>query len=195
MDVVICLIIGIIALIVGFIFGSRRDEPTVSLELIEKINFAMGTGNQTLKEENENLEKKNLFFKEWLVRSYIEQYYRKKLAAGDYQIYTVDALDELLDYAEAALNNFEETWDSKICNEQCEWIKEYLEELISKIDTILIDSCDSDDVLDCENEHAFSRFFVSIENSLFFDRRAKENGIKLERLSYWRPQEDHDDLC
>ena len=194
MNAVICVIIGIIALVAGFVLGSRRDEPTISNDFIGRINFAMGTENQTLKEENEMLKKKNLFFKEWLIRSYIEQYYRKKLAAGDHQIYTVDALADLRNYAKRALDNFEKTWNSKICNEQCEWIKEYLEELISKIDAIL-NSNTWGDVIDNENEHAFSRFFVGVETSMFFDKNAKENGTKLEKLSYWRPQEDHDDLC
>ena len=194
MEVLICIIVGIIALIAGFALGSRRNEPTISIELIEKINFAMGNKNQTLKEENEDLKKKNLFFKEWLIRSYIEQYYRKKIALGDHQIYTVDALADLMDYAEDALSNFKNTWDSKICNEQCEWIKEYLEELISKLDAIL-NSNSWGDILDSENEHAFSRFFVAVETTMLFDRNAKENGIKREKLTYWRPQEEHDDLC
>jgi hypothetical protein len=193
MDAVICIIIGIIALIIGFIFGSSR-ESDISLDLVERINFAMGTENKTLKEENENLKKKNLFFEEWLVRSYIEQYYRKKLALGDHKIYTIDALEDLKNYAKIALDNFENTWNSKICNEQCEWIKEYLEELISNIDSILEDNW-TNDVLERENEHAFSRFFISIENSMFFDRNAKENGDKREKLSYWEPAKEHEDLC
>ena len=193
MDAVICIIIGIIALIIGFIFGSSR-ESDISLDLVERINFAMGTENKTLKEENENLKKKNLFFEEWLVRSYIEQYYRKKLALGDHKIYTIDALEDLKNYAKIALDNFENTWNSKICNEQCEWIKEYLEELISNIDSILEDNW-TNDVLERENEHAFSRFFISIENSMFFDRNAKENGDKREKLSYWEPAREYEDLC
>ena len=186
-------IIGLVAFVALVLnFYRINNHPRLS-NLIEKINFAMGTENQTLKQENETLKKKNLFFKEWLVRSYIEQYYRKKLAAGNHQIYTVDALEDLEEYAKTALNNFKNTWDSKICNEQCEWIKEYLEELISKIDTIL-NSNSWRDVLDSENEHAFSRFFVAVETTMLFDRSAKENGTKLEKLTYWRPQEDHDDL-
>ena len=193
MDVVICIIIGVIALIVGFIFGSSR-ESDVPLDLIEKINFATGTENKTLKEENEMLKKKNFFFKEWLVRSYIEQYYRKKLALGDHKIYTIDALEDLKNYAKTALDNFENIWNSKICNEQCEWIKEYLEELISNIDSLLKDNW-TNDVLEQENECAFSRFFVSIENSIFFDRNAKENGDKREKLTYWKPVIEYEDLC
>lgn len=194
MNVLICITIGLIALLVGFLLGIYR-ESTISLELVEKINFAMGSENKTLKEENETLKKKNLFFSDWFIRSYIEQYYRKKLIAGDHQIYTVDALADLRNYAKTALDNFKNTWDSKICNEQCEWIKEYLEELISKIDIILNDSWGSDVVLEQENEHAFSRFFISIENSMFFDRNAKENGDKREKLSYWEPAREHEDLC
>ena len=194
MNVVICIIVGLIALIAGFTLGHRRDEPTVFLNLIEKINFAMGSENKTLKEENETLKKKNLFFEEWLVRSYIEQYYRKKLSLDEHQIYTIDALADLRKYAKTALDNFKNTWDSKICNEQCEWIKEYLEELIPKLDAIL-NSNSWGDILDSENEQAFSRFFVAVETTMLFDRNAKENGTKLEKLTYWRPQEDHDDLC
>jgi hypothetical protein len=194
MNVVICIIVGLIALIAGFSLGHRRDEPTVFLNLIEKINFAMGSENKTLKEENETLKKKNLFFEEWLIRSYIEQYYRKKLSLDEHQIYTIDALADLRKYAEDALNNFKNTWDSKICNEQCEWIKEYLEELIPKLDAIL-NSNSWGDVLDSENDNAFDRFFVAVETTMLFDRSAKENGTKLEKLTYWRPQEDHDDLC
>jgi len=186
-------IIGLVAFVALVLnFYRINNQPTLS-DLIEKINFAMGTENKTLKEENETLKKKNLFFEEWLVRSYIEQYYRKKLALDDHQIYTIDALADLRKYAKTALDNFENTWNSKICNEQCEWIKEYLEELISKIDAIL-NSNTWGDVLDNENEHAFSRFFIGVETSMFFDRNAKENGTKLENLTYWRPQEDHDDL-
>ena len=194
MNVVICIIIGIIALIVGFVLGRSSVEPTVSLELVERINFVMGAENKTLKEKNEDLEKKFFFFKEWLVRSYIEQYYRNKLALGDHKIYTIDALEDLKNYAKTALDNFENTWNSKICNEQCEWIKEYLEELISNIDSILEDNW-TNDVLEQENEHAFSRFFVSIENSMFFDRNAKENGDKREELTYWEPAREHEDVC
>ena len=193
MNVVICIIVGLIALIAGFTLGHRRDEPTVFLNLIEKINFAMGSENKTLKEENETLKKKNLFFEEWLVRSYIEQYYRKKLSLDEHQIYTIDALADLRKYAKTALDNFKNTWDSKICNEQCEWIKEYLEELIPKLDAIL-NSNSWGDVLDSENDNAFDRFFVAVETTMLFDRSAKENGTKLESLTYWRPQEDHDDL-
>jgi hypothetical protein len=186
-------IIGLVAFVALVLnFYRINNQPTLS-DLIEKINFAMGTENKTLKEENETLKKKNLFFEEWLVRSYIEQYYRKKLALDDHQIYTIDALADLRKYAKTALDNFENTWNSKICNEQCEWIKEYLEELISKIDAIL-NSNTWGDVIDNENEHAFSRFFIGVETSMFFDRNAKENGTKLEDLTYWRPQEDHDDL-
>lgn len=91
MNVSICIIIGIIALVIGFALGRSSVEPTVSLELIEKINFAMGTENKILNDENETLRKKNLFFSDWFIRSYIEQYYRKKLALDDHQIYTVDS--------------------------------------------------------------------------------------------------------
>ena len=194
MNVVICIIVGLIALLAGFALGHRRDEPTISFELIEKINFAMGTENKTLKEENETLKKKNVFFEEWLIRSYIEQYYRKKLLAGDHQIYTIDALADLRDYAKTALDKFEENWNSKICNEQCEWIKEYIEKLIPKIDAIL-NSNSWGDVIDSKNEHAFSRFFVKVEVCLLFDRNAKERGNKLEDMTYWEPQRCHDDLC
>ena len=184
----------IVALVAGFFLGRRREEAIVSNDIIEKINFAMGTENKTLKEENETLKKKNVFFEEWLIRSYIEQYYRKKLLAGDHQIYTVDALADLNDYAKTALDNFKNTWNSKICNEQCTWIKEYLEELISKIDSILDDKFGRE-VIDSENEDAFRRFFIAVETSMFFDRNAKENGSKLEKLTYWEPAVEHDDLC
>ena len=194
MNVVICIIVGLIALLAGFALGHHRDEPTIFLELIEKINFAMGSENKTLKEENETLKKKNLFFEEWLIRSYIEQYYRKKLLAGDHQIYTIDALADLRDYAKTALDKFEENWNSKICNEQCEWTKEYIEKLIPKIDAIL-NSNSWGDVIDSENEHAFSRFFAKVEVCLLFDRNAKERGNKLEDMTYWEPQRCHDDLC
>jgi uncharacterized protein YfaT (DUF1175 family) len=195
MNVVICIIVvGLIALVAGFTLGRRRVESTLYLELIKKINFVTGAENQTLKDENEELKKKNLFFKGWFVRSYIEQYYRKKLALGEYQIYTSDALEDLKNYAKMALDNFEKTWNSKPCNEQCEWIKEFLEELISNIDSLLDDRFNGD-ILDSENEDAFRRFFVSIENSMFFDRNAKENGDKRENLSYWEPAREHEDLC
>ena len=192
MNVTICIIIGIIALIVGFALGRSSVEPTVSFELIEKINHAMGTENQTLKDENETLRKKNLFFSDWFIRSYIEQYDLKNLALKKYQIYTVDALADLRKYAKTALINFKNTWNSEACNEQTIWIKEYLEELISKIDSILEFGSD---VIDRDNEDAFSRFFVRVETSLFFDRIAKENGSKLEKLTYREPAVEHDDLC
>ena len=187
-------IIGLVAFVALVLnFYRINNQPTLS-DLIEKINFAMGTENKTLKEENETLKKKNVFFEEWLIRSYIEQYYRKKLLAGDHQIYTIDALADLRDYAKTALDKFEENWNSKICNEQCEWTKEYIEKLIPKIDAIL-NSNSWGDVIDSENEHAFSRFFVSIENSMFFDRNAKENGDKREGLTYWEPAREHEDVC
>jgi hypothetical protein len=154
----------------------------------------METENKTLKEENESLKKKNVFFEEWFIRSYIEQYYRKKLALDDHQIYTSDALENLKCYAITALNNFDKTWNYEACNEQCTWIKEYLEELISKIDSILDDKF-SRDVIDRENEDAFRRFFIAVETSMFFDRIAKENGSKLEKLTYREPAVEHDDLC
>ena len=154
----------------------------------------MGTENKSLKEENETLRKKNLFFSDWFVRSYIEQYYRKKLLAGDHQIYTVDALENLKCYAITALNNFDKTWNYEACNEQCTWIKDYLEELISKIDAILNDKWGGD-AIDRENEHAFSRFFVAIETVMMFDRNAKEADRKTIRLTYWKPQREREDLC
>jgi hypothetical protein len=86
----------IVALVAGFFLGRRREEAIVSNDIIEKINFAMGTENKSLKEENETLRKKNLFFSDWFIRSYIEQYYRKKLALDDHQIYTVDALENFI---------------------------------------------------------------------------------------------------
>jgi hypothetical protein len=181
-----------VALVLNFL--RTNNQPTLSDDLIEKINFTMGTENQYLKEENRTLQIKNLLFKEWLIRSYIEQYYRKKLLAGDHQIYTVDALADLNAYAKTALDNFENTWNSKICNEQCDWIKEYLEVIICKTDTILNNNTWGD-ILNSENEQAFSRFFVAVETTMLFDRNAKEKGTKLEKLTYWRPQEDHDDLC
>jgi hypothetical protein len=194
MNVVICIIVGLIALLAGFALGHRRDEPTIFLGLIENINFAMGTENKTLKEENETLKKKNVFFEEWLIRSYIEQYYRKKLLAGDHQIYTIDALADLRDYAKTALDKFEENWNSKICNEQCEWTKEFLEKLIPRIDSILNDEW-VNDVFDSENEEAFRRFFLGVQTNLFFDRNAKKTGRKIEKLDYWRPQEKHHESC
>ena len=179
----------IVALVAGFFLGRRREEAIVS-----NVNFAMGTENKTLKEENETLKKKNVFFEDWFVRSYIEQYYRKKLALDDHQIYTSDALENLKCYAITALNNFDKTWNYEACNEQCTWIKEYLEELISKIDSILDDKFGRD-VIDRENEDAFRRFFIAVETSMFFDRNAKENSSKLEKLTYWEPAVEHDDLC
>ena len=184
----------IVALVAGFFLGRSREEAIVSNDIIEKINFAMGTENKSLKEENETLRKKNLFFSDWFIRSYIEQYYRKKLALDDHQIYTVDALENLKCYAITALNNFDKTWNYEACNEQCTWIKEYLEELISKIDSILDDKFGRE-VIDSENEDAFRRFFIAVETSMFFDRNAKKDSSKLEKLGYWKPGIEHDDLC
>lgn len=196
MNVVICIIVGLIALLAGFALGHRRDEPTIFLELIEKINFAMGTENKTLKEENETLKKKKVFLIDWFIRSYIEQYYLKKLGLGEYQIYTTDALKEFKEYSEIALNNFEKTWNSEICNEQCEWTKEYLENFISKVDSILNDEWGSD-VLNRENEHALKRFFAGIELNMMFDRDAKQSGRETKELTYWHPhpQIGYEDLC
>jgi hypothetical protein len=184
----------IVALVAGFFLGCRREEATVSNDIIEKINFAMGTENKSLKEENDVLKKKNLFFSDWFIRSYIEQHHRRKLAMGDERLYTADALEDLKSYAKDALNNFEKTWNSEVCNEQCTWIKDYLEELISKIDAILNDKWGGD-VIDSENEHAFSRFFVAIETVMMFDRNAKEADRRTMRLTYWKPQREHEDLC
>ena len=194
MNVVICIIVGLIALLAGFVLGRRRDEPTVSLELIEKINFAMGTENQNLLKENELIKRKNLFLTELFIRSYIEQYDLKNLALKEYHIYTVDALADLRDYAKTALDKFEENWNSKICNEQCEWTKEFLEKLIPRIDSILNDEW-VNDVFDRENEEAFRRFFLGVQTNLFYDRDAKKTGRKIDKLDYWRPQRGHEDLC
>ena len=97
-------------------------------------------------------------------------------------------------YAEIAFDNFEKTWNSEACNEQCTWIKEYLEELISKIDSLLDDKFNGD-IIDRENEYAFSRFFAAVETNMMFDRNAKETGRETMELTYWKPQKDHDDLC
>ena len=191
MNVAICIIIGILALVIGFILGQHHDEPTVSNDIIEKINFAMGTENKSLKEENETLRKKNLFLTELFIRSYIEQYDLKNLALKKYQIYTVDALADLRKYAEIALGKFKENWNSEICNEQCEWTKEFLENLIPRIDSMLW----GNDVFDSENEEAFRRFFLGVQTNLFFDRNAKKTGRKIEKLDYWRPQEKHHESC
>ena len=51
----------IVALVAGFFLGRRREEAIVSNDIIEKINFAMGTENKTLKEENENLKRRTSF--------------------------------------------------------------------------------------------------------------------------------------
>ena len=190
---VICIVVGVIALVIGFFFGKFGGAEMDPRELTEKINFAVGTENDSLKKENETLKKKNLFFSDWFIRSYIEQYYRKKMALQNYQIYTSDALEDLRNYANEALNNFEKTWNSEACNEQCGWIKEYLEELLSKIDSILKDEW-GNNILDSENEDAFRRFFVGVETSMFFDRHAKETGREERELTYWKPQREKDDF-
>ena len=190
---VICIVVGVIALVIGFFFGKFGGTEMDPRDIAEKINFAVGTENDSLKKENETLKKKKLFFSDWFIRSYIEQYYRKKMAFQDYQIYTSDALEDLRNYAKEALDNFEKTWNSEACNEQCGWIKEYLEELIPKIDSILNDEW-GNNILDSENEAAFRRFFVGIETSMFFDRHAKETGREERELTYWKPQIEHDDF-
>lgn len=181
----------IVALVAGFFLGRRREESIVSNDIIEKINFAMGTENQNLLKENELIKRKNLFLTELFIRSYIEQYDLKNLALKEYQIYTVDALADLRKYAEIALGKFKENWNSEICNEQCEWTKEFLENLIPRIDSMLW----GNDVFDSENEEAFRRFFLGVQTNLFFDRNAKKTGRKIEKLDYWRPQRGHEDLC
>lgn len=181
----------IVALVAGFFLGRRREEAIVSNDIIEKINFAMGTENKSLKEENELIKRKNLFLTELFIRSYIEQYDLKNLALKKYQIYTVDALADLRKYAEIALGKFKENWNSEICNEQCEWTKEFLENLIPRIDSMLW----GNDVFDSENEEAFRRFFLGVQTNLFFDRNAKKTGRKIEKLDYWRPQEKHHESC
>ena len=190
---VICIVVGVIALVIGFFFGKFGGTEMDPRDIAEKINFAVGTENDSLKKENETLKKKKLFFSDWFIRSYIEQYYRKKMALQNYQIYTSDALEDLRNYAKEALDNFEKTWNSEACNEQCGWIKEYLEELLSKIDSILKDEW-GDDILDSENEDAFRCFFVGVETSMFFDRHAKETGREERELTYWKPQIEHDDF-
>ena len=190
---VTCILVGIIALVIGFAFGKFGGTEMDPHDIAEKINFAVGTENDSLKKENEIIKKKNLFFTDWFVRSYIEQYYRKNIALQNYQIYTSDALEDLKNYANEALNNFEKTWNSEACNEQCTWIKDYLEGLISNIDSILNDEWGSD-ILDRENEDAFRRFFVGVETSMFFDRHAKETGREERELTYWKPQREKDDF-
>ena len=181
----------IVALVAGFFLGRRQEEAIVSNDIIEKINFAMGTENQNLLKENKLIKRKNLFLTELFIRSYIEQYDLKNLALKKYQIYTVDALADLRKYAEIALGKFKENWNSEICNEQCEWTKEFLENLIPRIDSMLW----GNDVFDSENEEAFRRFFLGVQTNLFFDRNAKKTGRKIEKLDYWRPQEKHHESC
>lgn len=190
MSVLIFIIVGFVALVIGFLLGGYRME--FSNDIVEKINSALGAQNKELKMENEVLKRKILFFGDWLVRNYVEQYYRKKLALGNERIYTADALEELRNYAKDALDNFKKRWKSQPCNEQCHWIREYLENLISNIDVFLEDNYDKD-FLDRENEEAFSRFFAAVETCIMFDREAMKHGLEMTDLSYWRPHVEKDD--
>ena len=194
MSITICIIMGVIALVIGFFFGKFGGTEMDPRDIAEKINFVIGAENESLKQENEAIKKKNFFFSDWFIRSYIEQYYRRKMTLQDYQIYTSDALESLKLYAKMALDNFDGTWNSEACNEQCVWIKEYLEELISKIDAILNDKW-GDDVIDRENESALQRFFVAVEVNMMFDRNAKECGRETHQLGYWRPQREDAECC
>ena len=62
MSITICIIMGFIALVIGFVFGKFGGKKIDPRELTEKINFAIGTENESLKKENETIKKKNLFF-------------------------------------------------------------------------------------------------------------------------------------
>jgi len=191
----ICIIVGVLALAVGFFLGKNDRSKSVIInpyDFVAKINFAIGEENEALKEKNELLVKKNLFLGEWFLRNYVEQYHRKKLALGDERLYTADALEDLKNYAKEALDNFEKTWNSEFYNEQCEWVKEYLEGLILKIDSLLDDKFDGD-IIDLNNEDAFRRFFVGVETNMFFDKSAKKAGREETRLTYWKPQREYDD--
>ncbi len=190
MNVFILIIVGFVALVIGFLLGRNRIE--FSNDIVEKINSVLGVQNKELKVENELLRKKIFFFGDWLIRSYVEQHHRKKLALGDELIYSVDALEDLRNYAKDALDNFEKKWKSQSCNEQCNWIKEYLENLISNIDIFLDENYDKD-FLDRENEEAFGRFFAAIETCMMFDREGKKYGLKTSKLSYWRPHVEKED--
>ena len=194
MSMVVCIIVGFIALVIGFLFGKFGGDKINPHDFAEKINFTLGTENESLKKETEELRSKLLFYKDWFIRSYIEQYYRKKIAIEDCRIYTSDALNDLREYAKKALDNFEKTWNSEITNEQCAWIKEYLEELIANIDHILSDTW-GNDVIDREHESALQRFFVAVEVNMMFDRNAKECGRETHQLGYWRPQREDTECC
>jgi len=188
-----CIVVGVIALVIGFFFGKFGGKEIEPCELVEKINFVVGGQNESLKKENEIIKKMDSLLSDWFVRIYIEQYYRRNIELQNYQIYTSDALEDLKNYAKEALDNFEKTWNSEACNEQCTWIKDYLEGLISNIDSILNDKW-GDDILDTENENAFRRFFLGVETNMFFDRSAKEAGRETTKLVYWKPQIEHDDF-
>lgn len=181
-------LICFLTLVIGFLLGGICKTP-LSKYFVEKINFAVGVENQTLKEENEDLKRKRLFFKDWFVRSYIEQYYRRNIAIGERHIYTYDALEELRLYAKAALDNFQNTWNSEICNEQCTWIIDYLQKLITDVDCILDDSVNRY-VIDKENEWALQLFFPAVETDMFFDRLDKERRRERSELTYWTPDKE-----
>ena len=188
MDAVICTLIGLIALYIGFLIGKSKSNCEINpRDLAEKINFSVGAENETLKGENEELKVKLLLYNDWFIRSYVEQYYRRNLEMKDGRIYTSDALEDLRQYSQKALDNFQKTWNAKCCNEQCMWVKEYLEELISHIDHLLSDTFDND-VIDLENEQALRRFFVDVEMSMMCDRSHKKAGREIVQLGYWHPQ-------
>jgi len=188
--VLLSIIVGILTAVVVYLLLARSRSKQVTInphDFIAKINYAIGEENQTLKEENELLGRKNLFFSDWFIRSFIEWHHRKNLALGDERLYTSDALEELRKYAKDALDNFEKTWNSQFYNEQCKWVKEYLDELIKKIDSFLDENFDGD-ILDLDNEDAFKRFFVGVETCMFYDKSAKKSGREETKLSYWKPQ-------
>ena len=201
MNTGIIIAILLVAAVVGFVLGmllvggtikvSKIISTVVSDEMVDSmlhnVDSTFHAERKQLQEQIKTLEKKILFYKDWLCRGYIEQYYDRNIEVGDYQVYTIDALVSLRNDARKALANFQSTWNSKNCNEQCEWVKKDLTELIERIDFLLNDSW-GNEVLDLENEAAFQRFFPAINTNMSVDRSYKDNGTETKELTYWHPQ-------
>lgn len=164
---------------------------------LEQINFKLRVENVTLKDFLEKKDKLLLLYKEFFIRAYIEWFYKVKLNAQDYYIYTVDALESLKDELHMALDHFYEVWGEEHLKRRGSALlfkEEILEEILARVEHLLAetkdDNWDGDDrfcIFNRDNDLAFNCFFHAVETSLDIDLSRKEQKRLTKELGYWRP--------